>query len=105
MSNEDCLEPTARHPAHAPQSALPMLRARLPASHSALAEWLLLQGDHGRLPHVAAGAPTDAGGAYAAAAAAFADRWSTPARLEALNALERVGRVGRRAPPRCLGLP
>jgi hypothetical protein len=97
-----------------------MLRARLPCSHSCIAEWLLLQGGHSRLPNLflapaavaatataaaaaaaaagadysaaaAAGPGAEGPAAYLAAAAAFVERWSAPARYCGLNALEKVG--------------
>jgi hypothetical protein len=85
-----------------------MLRARLPGSHSCIEEWLLLQGQSGRLPQswaVGARPGPDAGAAggdgYEAACAAFVARWGAPARYCRLNALEKVGgrADGRRSLP------
>jgi hypothetical protein len=102
------LTPPLLPSAPARQYVLPMLRSRQPGSHPCIAEWLLLQGSAGRLPHFAslapppAGSAGGAGAAYEAARAAFVERWSAPARYAGLNALEkvracavrRVGRVG-----------
>ncbi|GBF98301.1 hypothetical protein Rsub_10964 [Raphidocelis subcapitata] len=86
------------------QAALPMLAARLPGSHTCVEEWLLLQGQSGRLPHFwapagagpgsqpagASEAGAAGGGGYEAARAAFVARWGAPARYCRLNALEKV---------------